>query len=135
MANGKYYGSWDGITRDELEAAGDGIPKFIRNIDVGSDTVVQRGMLMAATTPTGTYSLATAADTNKFLVIARDDFEADSDHTICQAFTMGRFHSNKIITASSDTAPVSLFEAELRKQGIHLVELHDKFGHYDQFSS
>ena len=131
---GNFYGEFKNtVTRDELQAAGDGIPIFTRNFEVASDCTVQRGMLMAAATPTGVYSLATAADKDKYFVIAREDFEPDAEHLITQGYSMGRFHSNKIITASTDTSVLDALQLELRRQNIHLVDQLDLYGHYNKW--
>lgn len=128
----EYFGTFPGVVNEDLEAAGDGIPKFLNNINVASDATVTRGMLMAATSPGGTFSLASASDTNKYFAIARDDFEADSAHTVCQAWTMGRFHAPSVITTGgSDTTVLRTLEPELRKQNIHLVGLQEIYGKCD----
>ena len=130
-----YFGTFEGVKYDDLQAAGDGISTFTRNIEVGSDTVVERGMLMAASTPTGVYSLAGASDTGKFFAIARENFEADSNCSITQAFTMGRFHAPKVMTTGgSDTSVLAALEPELRRQSLYLVGLQEFFGRYDAFS-
>lgn len=127
-----YFGTFEGVTWDDLQAAGDGISTFTRNIEVGSDTTVERGMLMAASTPTGVYSLAGAGDSGKFFAIARENFEADSSHTVTTAFTMGRFHAPKVITTGgSDTSVLAALEPELRRQNLHLVGLQEIYGKYD----
>lgn len=132
MSSDKYFGHFPGVTDDNLEAAGDGVPKFIRNVDVGSDTTIQRGMLLAASTPAGEYHLASALDTGSFFAIARDDFEATSENTVCQAWTMGRFHAPSVITTGgSDTTILNTLEPELRRQNIHLVGLQEIYGKYD----
>lgn len=131
----EYFGTFPGVREDILEAAGDGIPKFLNNINVASDTTVQRGMLMAASAPTGTFSLAGAGDTNKYFAIARDDFEADSSHTVCQAWVSGRFHREAVITAGgSDTTVLEALEPEMRRQNLHLTSIKQIFGKYDAFS-
>ena len=131
----KYYGSLDsGIKRDDLLSMSDQVPVFIRNIEIGTDTTVTRGMLMAATDPQGEYHLATASDatlSNAFFGIAVNDYQADSDHSVTQCYISGIFHDSKIITADSDTAPVKLFELELRRQGIWLRKILDRFGHFN----
>lgn len=134
----KYYGSLDsGIKRDDLFSMSDQVPVFVRNVEIASDTTVQRGELLAATDPQGEYHLANATDAaanNRWYGIAVEDFEADSDHTVTQCYLSGIFHEEKIITASSDTAPVKLFELELRRQHIWLRKILDRYGHFDQFT-
>lgn len=114
------------VFEDGLQAGGF-IPIPIRNIEVGSDTVVYRGDLMAAATPAGVYSLATASDTGKYFVIARDNFTASSDSTITQAYTSGEFHAEKIRTSATDTSVLDALELELRRQNIHLTHIKEIF--------
>lgn len=132
MSKNEYYGHFTGVQYEDLEAAGDGVPKFLRNVEVAEDAEIKRGMLLAASTSTGTYSLAGAGDSGKFFAVAREDFTADSDHTITQAWTMGRFHAPAVITAGgSDTSVLTSLEPELRRQNIHLVGLKEIYGNYD----
>lgn len=130
-----YNGSFPGIEHDDLQAMSEQVPVFVRNVEISSDTTISRGMLMAATDPRGEYHLANATDAaanNRFYGIAIDDYKADSDHTITQCYISGIFHEEKIITADSDTAPIKLFELELRKQHIWLRKIQDRFGHWDK---
>lgn len=129
----EYYGEWaDTVTHDDLQAAGDGVSVFTRNFEVASGTVVHRGDLMAAATPTGVYTLATAADTGKYFVIARENFTADNEHKITQGYYSGRFHKEKVKAANENA--LTALELELRRQNILLVKLHDMFGHYDKWA-
>lgn len=129
-----YNGSFPGIEHDDLQAMSEQVPVFVRNVEIAEDAEIKRGMLMAATDPRGEYHLATAADAagNSFFGIAIDDYKADSDHTITQCYISGIFHEEKIITADSDTAPIKLFELELRRQNIWLRKILDRFGHWDK---
>lgn len=130
-----YNGSFPGITHDDLQAMSEQVPVFVRNIEVASDTTIHRGDLLCATNPRGEYHLANATDAaanNRWYGIAIDDYAADSDHTITQAYISGIFHEEKINTADSSTAKISLFELELRRQNIWLRKIQDKFGHWDK---
>lgn len=121
MSN-KFFKEFQGFNPDELVAYSND-PMDVQNVNVDSDATIQRGMLLASPTFFGTYHLATAADVGKVLRIARDDFTADSDCHVTQVYSSGRFHREKIITADSDTAPVELFESDLRRQDIRLTAL------------
>ena len=91
---------------------------------------IQRGMLLASDTPTGTYApVSNASDASKVLVIARDNFTADADHTVTQAYASGAFHREKIILGGTSSLTIEPFEDQLRKSNIHLRSLKDMFGH------
>lgn len=117
---GRFFETRDGIKRDELMGGADGIPVSIRNIDVASDTTIQRGMLLSASSTFGVF--APAADTStKVFVIAEKDFVADSDHTVTQAYTSGKFNREKIIL--DENLNIDNFEVELRRQNIILTSI------------
>ncbi len=118
---GRFFGTRDGIKRDELMGGADGIPVSIRNIEVSTDTTIQRGMLLASATTFGVFAPATSSDTSKVLVIAENDFVADSDHTVTQAFTSGKFNREKIIL--DESLNIDDFEVELRRQNIILTSI------------
>lgn len=131
---GKYYVELgDTVQRDELQAATPE-PIELHNIKVSNDAEIKRGMLLAATTPTATFSAATAADTGKYLAIAYTDFEATSDTNVTQAYVSGAFHAQRIIDGTSDCSVVYALENTLRMQNIRIVGLLDLYGHYDPFS-
>ena len=119
---GKYFGTIDDtVKRDELFGGGDGIPVELVNIKVGVGAEIQRGNILAADSPTGTFALATASDTSKNLVIAAENFVAsDSDSAVTSAYRSGKFNRNKLGT---DTATVTALETELRRQNIILTSL------------
>lgn len=130
-----YNGSFPGITHDDLQSMVESLPVFVRNVEIASDTTIHRGDLLCATNPRGEYHLANATDaaaTNRWYGIAIDDYAADAEHYTTQIYISGVFHEEKINTASSDTAPISLFELELRRQMIYLRSLKDRFGHFDK---
>ena len=114
----KYYEDFEALQLDELQAAGN-VDLTTFNVNVSSDTTIQRGDLLAGNSFSDTFKLATNSDTNKILCIARDNFIADSEHTVTQAYFSGNFHTGRI--NSSDTAIV--LQNELRKQNIHLARL------------
>ena len=125
----EYFGTFDGIQRDEL-AAGGVIPESIWNVNVGASAAIQRGMLLASDTPAGTYApVSGTSDASKVLVIARDNFVADDAHTVTQAYASGTFHREKIILGGTSALTIEPFEDQLRKSNIHLRSLKDMFGH------
>ena len=114
---------YDGIKQDELQAAGDGVPVFTYNITTSSSAEFERGDIVCATSPTGTFKLATATDTGYFGIV-RDDFKATSDLTVCQAYVSGRFHREKLNKyAGTDTSVVDALELEMKRQNIWLTSI------------
>lgn len=130
-ANNRFFGTFKDIQpRDELFGGDDGIPVSKRNITVGSDTTVERGMLLAAGTTFGTFAEATS-DTAKVFVIAAEDFTADSDHTVTQAYTSGKFNREKI--KLDENLDIDDYEETLRKVNIILTSIKDMYGHQDDW--
>ena len=116
----KYYGEGDGVTYDELLGGGETAIE-IWNINVASDTAVERGMLLESSSLSGTYKAAASFSANKIYVIAAEDFTADSDNTVTQAYSMGKFNREKI--KLDESLDIADFENELRKQNIHLTTI------------
>lgn len=125
---GNYFWSISGITRDELAGGADGIPQEIWNVNVGASAVIERGMLLGASTPTGEFSLVgSTADVNKIFTIARDDFIAGASGGVTQAYASGKFNRERIKLGGGSTLTLEPFENELRKQNIHVTSIQDKF--------
>lgn len=119
---GRFFGTRDGIKRDELVGGADGIPMSIRNIEVGATAEIERGMLLASADVFGTFAPVTSkSDASKVLVIAAEDFTADEKHLVTQAYTMGKFNRERIKLA--DGLNIDDFENELRRQNIHLTSI------------
>ena len=118
---GRFFGQHSGIVRDELCGGADGIPMSIRNIEVGSDTTIQRGMLLSSDKTFGTFAPVADSDTAKVFVIAEKDFAADSDLKVTQAYTSGKFNREKIIL--DENLNIDDFENELRRQNIILTSI------------
>lgn len=122
-----YVYSLTGIERDEL-CGGTGEPQEIWNVNVGASAVIERGMLLGASSPTAEFSLVTsAADVDKVLVIARDDFVADDEHTVTAAFAGGKFNRERIKLGGASTLTLEPFEDALRKSNLHITSIQDKF--------
>lgn len=125
----EYFGTFDGITRDELSGGTDGSFQTIWNVNVGASAAIERGMLLAADTPTGEFKLVSSADdAAKVLVIARDDFTADANHTVTQAYASGKFNRERIILGGTSALTIEPFEDQLRKSNIHVTSIKDIFG-------
>jgi len=112
----------DCIKKDELIG---GLSEIqINNINVASDTTLQRGDLLAADNFQATFKLAAASDTSKAFAVAFKDFEASKDKTVTQAYVRGTFNREKLKVASSDTASVlATLEPALMRQEIFLTAL------------
>lgn len=123
----EYFGTFDGIKRDEL-SGGLEEPQEIWNINVGASAAIKRGMLLGASSPTAVFDLvSSAADASKVLVIARDNFTADADHKVTQAYASGKFNRERIIVGGSSALTLEPFEDALRKSNIRVTSILDKF--------
>ena len=123
----EYFGTFDGIVRDEL-SGGLEEPQEIWNINVGASAAIQRGMLLGASAPTAVFDLVSLADdASKVLVIARDNFTADKDHTVTQAYSSGKFNRERIIIGGDSALTLESFEDALRKSNIRVTSILDKF--------
>ena len=125
----EYFATFDGIQRDELAGGTDGSFQTIWNVNVGASAAIERGMLLAASTPTGEFKLVSdASDASKVLVVARDNFTADKTHTVTQAYASGKFNRERIILGGTSALTIEPFEDQLRKSNIHLTSIKDIFG-------
>ena len=116
---GRFFGQHDGIKRDELCGGAEQLMS-IRNIEVASDTTIQRGMLLSSATTFGVFEPADS-DTAKVFVVAEKDFTADSDHTVTQAYTSGKFNREKILL--NEGLNIDDYEEPLRKVDIYLTSI------------
>ena len=118
----KYLEEFDGFRADEL-LGGTEYPVEIFNVKTASNASLSRGDLICGSSMSGTFSLVSgAADANKILLIAAEDFVADSLHAVTSAYASGKFCREKINVANGDLAD---FEASLREQGLWLTSLKD----------
>ena len=117
---GRFFGVRDGIKRDELCGGAEQLMS-IRNIEVASDTSIQRGMLLSSDSTFGIFSQPTDSDTSKVFVIAEKDFTADSDSQVTQVYTSGKFNREKIIL--NEGLNIDDFEEVLRKENIILTSI------------
>lgn len=125
----EYFATFDGIVRDELAGGTDGSFQTIWNVNVGMSAAIERGMLLAADTPTGEFKLVSdASDAAKVLVVARDNFTADKEHTVTQAYASGKFNRERIIIGGTSALTIEPFEDQLRKSNIHLTSIKDIYG-------
>lgn len=114
----KYAGKFEGIKRDEL--IGGNAPISYKNYEVAEGAEVKRGMIMAANSVTGIYKEATASDGGKYLLIARDDFTADSETKVTTGMISGEFNREGL---KAESAVIDALELPLRQQNIHLTSI------------
>ena len=124
----EYFGTFDGIKRDEL-SGGLEEPQEIWNINVGASAAIKRGMLLGASAPTAVFDLvSSAADASKVLVVARDNFVADAEHQVTQAYAGGVFNAERIKLGGTSSLTIEPFVDALRKSNIRLHHLIEPFG-------
>lgn len=124
---GNYFWEIDGIQRDELQGR-PGELVDVWNVNVGASAVIERGMLLGASSPTAEFTQVTSeSDIDKVFVIARDNFQADEEHTVTVAYSRGFFNRERIKLGGASTLTLEPFENELRRQGILLTSILDKF--------
>ena len=100
---------------------GSEFPVEICNVSVAASAQIERGMLLAGESTI--YDVASdAADADKNLCIAAENFTADSLGGVTQAYFSGKFNRSAIILGGESLA-IDPFEASLRKQNIHLTEV------------
>ena len=116
----KYYEEFDGFREDAL-LGGTEIATEIYNVNVGASASLSRGDLICGSSMSSIFApVSSASDANKILLIAAEDFVADSLHAVTSAYSAGKFNREKINVANGDLAD---FEASLREQNIHLTSL------------
>lgn len=120
-----YVETVDGVIRDEL-LGGHEVPLELWNINVGASAVIERGMLLGASSPTGEFVLVNSSvDAAKCLVIASEDFTADSiSGHVTQAFASGMFNREKIKLGGTSALTLEPFEQSMRMQNLHVTGIH-----------
>ena len=116
----KYVEEVSGWEEDGL-LAGTEFPVELCNVKTATNASLSRGDLICGESMSSIFGLAgTANDAEKILMIAAEDFVADSLHAVTSAYSAGKFNREKINVANGDLAD---FEARLREQNIHLTSL------------
>ncbi len=116
------FSTIDGVSYDEL-FGGSSMPVHTKNVTVGANAVIKRGMVLAETN--GVYALAVAADNEKPLVIAKEDFTATTSAKVTTAYTSGVFNREKLTLG--DGANIANFEEQLRKDNILLTSIREGY--------
>ena len=118
----KYITELTGFDPDELIGGLEETPEII-NVQVDSAASISRGDLICAASMSSIFApVESAEDASKILMIAANDFTADSLHTVTQAYSGGKFNREKI-TFGGASLSLLPFEAELRKQNIIVTSL------------
>lgn len=121
----KYVENVEGWSADEL-LADPARPVDIYHVVVGEGATLERGDLICAGSLSGVFApVSSASDASKVLLIAADDFVADSLSTVTRAYASGVFNRERIKFGGSSSLTTAPFEAELRKQNIHLRGLQE----------
>ena len=116
----KYYEECTGFEEDAL-LGGTEFPTELYNVSVSSSASLSRGDLICGSSMSGVFApVGGASDASKILMIANEDFVADSLHAVTSAYASGKFNRSKINCAGGSIAD---FEAEMRRQNLHLTEV------------
>ena len=122
-----YAEVFEGVKRDEL-MGGSEIPVRLYNVNVGASAAIARGDLLCGTSMSGVFApVGGASDASKILMIAAENYTADSLGGAVTAYSSGVFNREKISFGGSSTLKIEEFEPELRKQNIHLTSLKELF--------
>ena len=116
-----YVETVNGWVEDGL-LAGTEIPVELYNVSVGSSASVSRGDLLCGGSFSSVFApVSSSSDASKVLVIAADDFVADSLHAVTRAYASGKFNREKISFGGNSSVNIDDFEPELRRQGIWMT--------------
>lgn len=116
----KYYEEGVGFEEDGL-LGGVEFPTELYNVSISSGASLSRGDLICGSSMSGVFApVGGASDANKILLVANEDFVADSLNAVTSAYASGKFNRSKINVAGGSIAD---FEAEMRKQNLHLTEV------------
>ena len=118
----KYYEEFTGFREDAL--LGDtSFPVELYNVKVSSNASLSRGDLICGESMSSIFAPAgTANDAEKILMIAAEDFVADSLHAVTSAYASGKFNRERVACAGGS---IEDYAAEMRKQGLWLTSLKD----------
>lgn len=123
-----YAEVFDGVQRDELIGGSD-VTIRLHNVPVGANAEIERGDLLCAESIGGAFSLVgSAADANKVLMIAAENYTADSLGGAVTAYESGVFNRERVKFGNEAASLTSaMFEQEMRKQNLILTSIQDKY--------
>ncbi len=119
----------NGVTYDEL-IGGTAIAAMTANVTIAqlsAAAVLKRGTLLGVVTTSGKYAVVDSSVSTgeqvASVVLAQDVAVGTESDVVATVYTRGLFNRSKLIVKqASDNA--SKHEAELRKVGIYLTDLH-----------
>ena len=118
----KYVEEFDGFREDAL-LGGTEFPVELYNVNVGASASLSRGDLICGSSMSSIFApVSGASDANKILLIAAEDFVADSLHAVTSAYASGKFNKERVACAGGS---IDDYAAEMRKQNLHLTSLKD----------
>lgn len=121
-----YFGRISNTVHHDDLFAGPETPVRIENVSIKGGAEFSRGCILAGTS--GLFEpVKVAADAEKVLVIAAEDFSSDSSETaVTSVYTSGDFHTEKLSTGASVVSAAD-FKEPLRKVGILQTALKEIF--------
>lgn len=118
-----------GVTYDEL-IGGTAITPMTANVTIAkltAETVLKRGTLLGAVTASGKYAIVdstvSTGEQVADVVLAHDVAVGKTDDVVATVYTRGLFNASKLIVKQAEDNAAK-HEAELRKVGIYLTDVH-----------
>lgn len=118
-----------GVTYDEL-IGGTAITPMTANVTIAkltAETVLKRGTLLGVVTASGKYAIVdSTVSTGEQVadaVLAHDVAVGKTDDVVATVYTRGLFNASKLIVKQAEDNAAK-HEAELRKVGIYLTDVH-----------
>lgn len=118
-----------GVTYDEL-IGGTAITPMTANVTIAklaAETVLKRGTLLGVVTTSGKYAIVdSTVSTGEQVadaVLAHDVAVGKTDDVVATVYTRGLFNASKLIVKQAEDNAAK-HEAELRKVGIYLTDVH-----------
>lgn len=118
-----------GVTYDEL-IGGTAITPMTANVTIAkldAEAVLKRGTLLGVVTASGKYAIvdssASTCEQVADAVLAHDVAVGTTDDVVATVYTRGLFNASKLIVKQAEDNAAK-HEAELRKVGIYLTDVH-----------
>lgn len=118
-----------GVTYDEL-IGGTAITPMTANVTIAkldAEAVLKRGTLLGVVTTSGKYAVVdSSVSTGEQVadaVLAHDVAVGKTDDVVATVYTRGLFNASKLIVKQAEDNAAK-HEAELRKVGIYLTDVH-----------
>ena len=118
-----------GVTYDEL-IGGTAITLMTANVTIAkldAEAVLKRGTLLGVVTASGKYAIVdstvSTGEQVADVVLAHDVAVGKTDDVVATVYTRGLFNASKLIVKQAEDNAAK-HEAELRKVGIYLTDVH-----------